>query len=91
MVRYLSVLGAALALSTVSATSHAYTLHRARHHNGLHGYSRSGPPHGLHFGFATAGDPFYDDDYYDGRGCYYLYHRDFCRGRKSLDWLLWRR
>jgi len=61
-----------------------------RTHNAyLHrGYSRRGPPYGYRFGFSTyAGDPFYSDDYYDGGRCYYLHHRDFCRGRKSLDWV----
>ena len=53
-------------------------------------YSRPGPLHGYRFGFSTyPGDPFYSDDYFDGRRCYYLHHRDFCRGPKSLDWLRW--
>lgn len=51
------------------------------------GYHRRGPPYGYKFGFATyRGDPFARDDYYDGRGCYYLHGRDFClRFRKPLD------
>lgn len=55
------------------------------------GYHRYGPPYGPRFGFATyAGDPFARDDYYDGRRCYYLHRRDFCRGPRPLDWLRFR-
>jgi len=51
------------------------------------GYHRNGPAHGPGFGFATyRGDPFYSDDYYDGRGCYYLHHRYVCLNfRPPLD------
>jgi len=83
-----------------NATSHHHHAHKAhvtkhhmhRKHSAYlrHGYWRAGPPYGYRFGFATyAGDPFYSDDYFDGRRCYYLHHRDFCRGPKSLDWLRW--
>lgn len=75
----------------------AHKAHVARHHRHVNrkrnaylhrGYSRRGPPYGYRFGFSTyAGDPFYSDDYYDGGRCYYLHHHDFCRGRKSLDWV----
>jgi len=65
-----------------------------RHHNNCCfklGYHRYGPPYGPRFGFYTyAGDPFARDDYYDGRRCYYLHHRDFCRGPRPLDWLRFR-
>lgn len=69
--------------------SHVETYHK--HNAYLHrGYSRPGPLYGYRFGFSTyAGDPFYSDDYFDGRRCYYLHHHDFCRGRKSLEWLRW--
>jgi hypothetical protein len=70
-----------------------FLAHRHHHGDGYFrlGYHRAGPPHGYRFGFATyAGDPFARDDYYDGRGCYYLHHQDFCRGPKSLDWLRFR-
>jgi hypothetical protein len=64
-----------------------YHKHSAYWHRG---YSRPGPRFGYRFGFSTyAGDPFYSDDYFDGRRCYYLHHRDFCRGPKSLEWLRW--
>jgi hypothetical protein len=73
---------------------HAHKGHVVKHHNHYshlrRGYYRPGPPYGYRFGFSTyAGDPFYSDDYFDGRRCYYLRHRDFCRGPKSLDWLRW--
>ncbi|MBA2126356.1 hypothetical protein DLM45_08980 [Hyphomicrobium methylovorum] len=60
----------------------------ARPRHTRYGYGRPGPRYGYGFGFMTyKGDPFYRDDYYDGRGCHYLHRQDFCRGRKSLDWL----
>jgi len=72
-----------------SHKAHVKTYHK--HNAYLHrGYSRPGPRYGYRFGFSTyAGDPFYSDDYFDGRHCYYLHHQDFCRGRKSLEWLRW--
>jgi hypothetical protein len=74
-------------------SANAHSWHHRHHGDGYFrlGYHRAGPPHGYRFGFATyAGDPFARDDYYDGRGCYYLHHQDFCRGPKSLDWLRFR-
>ncbi|WP_051112028.1 hypothetical protein [Hyphomicrobium denitrificans] len=73
---------------------HSHKAHVKTHHKHnayLHkGYSRPGPLYGYRFGFSTyAGDPFYSDDYFDGRRCYYLHHQDFCRGPKSLEWLRW--
>lgn len=70
---------------------HRRHAHPARPRHTRYGYGRPGPRHGYGFGFSTyAGDPFYGDDYFDGRGCYYLHRQDFCRGRKSLDWLRFR-
>jgi len=88
--------------ASISANQHAH--HSNKHHlskahvhahpkyaaHNRRGYSRRGPPYGYRFGFSTyAGDPFYSDDYFDGRRCYYLHHQDFCRGPKSLEWLRW--
>jgi hypothetical protein len=100
-----TVVAAALAMlaSGAAATTTAHSYHHYRHAHKAHGkiyhkhsayrhkgYSRHGPRYGYRFGFSTyAGDPFYSDDYFDGRRCYYLHHRDFCRGPKSLDWLRW--
>jgi hypothetical protein len=99
------VAGMAAALALLSPAAGAGTLHhRHAHHSykghGAHhhkhtaysrrGYSRRGPLYGYRFGFSTyAGDPFYSDDYFDGRRCHYLHHQDFCRGPKSLEWLRW--
>ncbi|HVZ05964.1 hypothetical protein [Hyphomicrobium sp.] len=88
----------AFAKTTASLHHHyVHKAHVAKHHmhrrhsaHLRHGYWRPGPPYGYRFGFSTyAGDPFYSDDYFDGRHCYYLHRRDFCRGPKSLDWLRW--
>lgn len=92
---------AAGANATTSTYRHSHYAHKAhKTHVAKHykhgaylrkGYSRKGPRYGYGFGFSTyAGDPFYSDDYFDGRRCYYLHRRDFCRGPKSLDWLRWR-
>lgn len=74
---------------------HSHKAHVAHHHKPVaqkrKGYSRRGPLYGYGFGFSTyAGDPFYKDDYFDGRRCYYLHRQDFCRGPKSLEWLRWK-
>lgn len=45
------------------------------------GYWRPGPERGPRFGFSSyRGDPFGDDDYYEGRGgrCYYVHHSNYC-------------
>jgi hypothetical protein len=86
--------GASTGTSHHKYARHSHKAHAATHHkHGAYqhrGYSRSGPRYGYRFGFSTyAGDPFYSDDYFDGRRCYYLHHQDFCRGRKSLEWLRW--
>ncbi len=103
MFKFVRVAGVMLGFATLipSADAHswhhrhyAYTYGSWHHGHGGYlrlGYHRAGPRHGYRFGFATyAGDPFAHDDYYDGRGCYYLHHQDFCRGPKSLDWLRFR-
>lgn len=90
MSKFVQVVGLILGLASFVPSAEA---HFRRHHEGYFrlGYHRIGPPHGYRFGFATyAGDPFAYDDYYDGRRCYYLHHRDFCRGPRSLDWLRFR-
>lgn len=98
-----AVMAAALAMfasgTGASANYHASSRHAHEAHGSTHykhgayrhkGYSRRGPLRGYGFGFSTyAGDPFYSDDYFDGRRCYYLHHQDFCRGPKSLEWLRW--
>jgi len=91
MLKFVRIAGLVPGLLAVMPSAEAhYWHHRYEHHFRL-GYHRAGPPHGYRFGFATyAGDPFARDDYYDGRRCYYLHHRDFCRGPRSLDWLRFR-
>ena len=86
--------GASTGTSHHKYARHSHKAHAATHHrHGAYrhrGYSCPGPRYGYRFGFSTyAGDPFYSDDYFDGRRCYYLHHQDFCRGRKSLEWLRW--
>lgn len=81
--------------AATTAHHHKHKAHAAKQHKhgvGMRkGYSRPGPRYGYRFGFSTyAGDPFYSDDYFDGRRCHYLHHRDFCRGPKSLEWLRWK-
>lgn len=103
MFKFVRIAGVMLGLAALAPSANAHSWHHRHHtytygswhhrHDGYFrlGYHRAGPPHGYRFGFATyAGDPFARDDYYDGRGCYYLHHRDFCRGPKSLDWLRFR-
>jgi hypothetical protein len=101
MLKFVYAAGVIVGLATLapSADAHTWRHRHYTHGNWYHhhdhyfrlGYHRAGPPHGYRFGFATyAGDPFARDDYYDGRGCYYLHRRDFCRGPKSLDWLRFR-
>jgi hypothetical protein len=99
----LAMLGSPAIAETSPKVSHQHRSHKAiagkhyrhrnhdRHHSYVHRiYGRPGPLYGYRFGFSTyPGDPFYSDDYFDGRSCYYLHHRDFCRGPKSLDWLRW--
>lgn len=99
MIRNACVLGAALALAAIApaadaATHHVHHGHKhvaghAHHGHYLHrGYARRGPPYGYKFGFATyAGDPFYGDDYYDGRSCFYRFHHDFCEDVHPREWL----
>jgi hypothetical protein len=92
----------AIAATTTPPSHHhlSHKAHVAKHHKShkhhrhnpyVHRvYGRPGPLYGYRFGFSTyPGDPFYSDDYFDGRRCYYLHHKDFCRGPKSLDWLRW--
>lgn len=99
----LTILGSQAIAEMSSHPSHPHRSHKAhaakhykhhkhyRHRSYVHRvYGRPGPLYGYRFGFSTyPGDPFYSDDYFDGRRCYYLHHRDFCRGPKSLDWLRW--
>src|SRR4051794_29797643 len=41
--------------------------------------SRTGPPYGYKFGWASyRGDPFAGQDYFDGHNCYYTYGHDYC-------------
>jgi hypothetical protein len=76
-----------LAALIPAAEAHNWHHHRYEKQFRL-GYHRAGPPHGYRFGFYTyAGDPFARDDYFDGRYCYYLHHRDFCRGPRPIEWL----
>lgn len=50
------------------------------------GYWRPGPETGYGFGFSSyKGDPFGNDDYYDGGRCYYQKHHDFCVANKIFD------
>ncbi len=96
MLKVLSVASFVLGLAALvpSADAHHWRHHHGRYHNNCCfklGYHRYGPPYGPRFGFYTyAGDPFARDDYYDGRRCYYLHHRDFCRGPRPLEWLRFR-
>jgi hypothetical protein len=93
MLKFLSVASFVLGLAALVPSADAHFRHRCRGEcQTFHlGYHRYGPPYGPHFGFYTyAGDPFARDDYYDGRRCYYLHHRDFCRGPRPLDWLRFR-
>ena len=103
MFKFVRIVGVVIGLAALVPSANAHSWHHRHHtytygswhhrHDGYFrlGYHRAGPPHGYRFGFYTyAGDPFARDDYYDGRGCYYLHHRDFCRGPKSLDWLRFR-
>jgi hypothetical protein len=94
MLKFVRVAGIILGFATLVPSADAHSWHHRHYHGDGYfrlGYHRAGPPHGYRFGFATyAGDPFARDDYYDGRGCYYLHHQDFCRGPKSLDWLRFR-
>lgn len=64
------------------AGQHHYHYRAAKvHHGGKPhlGYWRRGPAKGYGFGFSTyRGDPFGDDDYYDGDRCYYVNHENFC-------------
>ncbi len=101
MLKFIRVAGVLLGFMTLVPSADAHIRHHGHHRYAAAGqpldgyfrlgYHRAGPPHGYRFGFATyAGDPFARDDYYDGRGCYYLHRHDFCRGPKSLDWLRFR-
>lgn len=88
MLNFLRVAGIALGLATLVPTAEAHYWHHHHDHYFKLGYHRAGPPYGYRFGFATyAGDPFARDDYYDGGRCYYLHHRDFCRGARPIEWL----
>jgi hypothetical protein len=86
----LKIVRAATVLAGLAALAPAAEAHYWHHHDhGFRlGYHRAGPAHGYRFGFATyAGDPFARDDYYDGRRCYYLHRRDFCRGPRPFGWI----
>lgn len=78
------VLHAASAQAHKSSSRHANHTHfkaaKVRYGGHLHvGYWRPGPARGPRFGFSSyKGDPFGSDDYYDGRQCYYVHHRNFC-------------
>ncbi|MBY0560281.1 hypothetical protein [Hyphomicrobium sp.] len=92
MLKFLGVASFVLGLATLVPSADAHFRHRCDGCQPFRlGYHRYGPPYGPHFGFYTyAGDPFARDDYYDGRRCYYLHHRSFCRGPRPLDWLRFR-
>lgn len=88
MLNFVRVAGIALGLAALAPAAEAHHWHHR--HDGYFrlGYHRAGPPHGYRFGFWTyAGDPFARDDYYDGHRCYYLHHRDFCRGPRAWGWI----
>lgn len=95
MNRTASLLAALVTLTVAAPSADAHRRDRYWKADGYHdryrylplGYHRRGPLYGYKFGFATyRGDPFAHDDYYDGRGCYYLHRRDFClRFRPPLD------
>lgn len=98
MIRFVSLIAASVALLSALPMSPADAHFRRDRYwraDGYHdryrylplGYHRRGPLYGYKFGFATyRGDPFARDDYYDGRGCYYLHRRDMClRFRPPLN------
>ena len=89
MFKFIRIAGFVLGLSALAPAA-AEAHHWHHRHDGYFklGYHRAGPPNGYRFGFATyAGDPFARDDYFDGRRCYYLHRRDFCRGSRPIEWL----
>lgn len=89
MLKFVRVAGIALGLTALAPAAEAHHWHHHRDDGYFRlGYHRAGPPHGYRFGFWTyAGDPFARDDYFDGRRCYYLHHRDFCRGPRAWGWI----
>ena len=87
MSKLLAAAAMLMGLAALSTGAQAHHWHHRYDHFRL-GYHRAGPPHGYRFGFWTyAGDPFARDDYYDGHRCYYLHHRDFCRGPRAFGWI----
>lgn len=89
----ISVLAMVAALTPPAAAArHAKT--KSHPHHAAHlrygpaplGVWRPGPKRGYGFAFSTyRGDPFAKDDYWDGRECFYLHHRDFCRPYRAYE------
>jgi hypothetical protein len=88
--------GLLAALPVAAQAKHSHRSGEHHHPHAAHlrygpkplGYWRPGPERGHGFAFSTyRHDPFGTDDYWDGRGCFYLHHRDFCRPYRWYEML----